>query len=97
MWYRPIQSFDDINYVQTDAAVSTQVTAADHCLDMNGQVLGMNTWGVRKDIAEGLNFAIHYNGLVSTPGDHDRRGDSAPYPDTDSDSHAYTHSNPRRH
>ena len=57
-----IQSFDDINYVQTDAAINPG-NSGGPLLNMNGQVLGMNTWAVRKDIAEGLNFAIHYSVL----------------------------------
>ena len=56
------QSFDDINYVQTDAAVNSG-NSGGPLLDMNGGVVGMNTWGVQKDISEGLNFAIHYTVL----------------------------------
>ena len=57
-----IQSFDDINYVQTDAAINPG-NSGGPLLDMNGQVVGMNTSGISKNISEGLNFAIHYNVL----------------------------------
>ena len=56
------QSFDGVNYVQTDAAVNTG-NSGGPLLDMAGRVVGMNTRGIRKDIAEGLNFAIHYQVL----------------------------------
>ena len=54
------QLFDGINYVQTDAAVNPG-NSGGPLLDMNGRVVGMNTSGMRKDISEGLNFAIHYS------------------------------------
>ena len=54
------QSFDDINYVQTDAAINPG-NSGGPLLDMNGQVVGMNTWHIGD--AEGLNFAIHYTVL----------------------------------
>ncbi len=56
------QSFDGINYVQTDAAVNSG-NSGGPLLDMNGRVVGMNTWAVKKDISEGLNFAIQYSVL----------------------------------
>ena len=57
-----IQLFDGINYVQTDAAINPG-NSGGPLLDMNGQVVGMNTSGISKNISEGLNFAIHYDVL----------------------------------
>ncbi len=54
------QLLNGINYVQTDAAVNPG-NSGGPLLDMNGRVVGMNTSGMRKDISEGLNFAIHYS------------------------------------
>ena len=54
------QLLNGINYVQTDAAVNPG-NSGGPLLDMNGRVVGMNTFGIRKDISEGLNFAIHYS------------------------------------
>ena len=49
-----------INYVQTDAAVNPG-NSGGPLLDMNGRVVGMNTWHFGD--AEGINFAIHYSVL----------------------------------
>ena len=54
-----LQSFGGINYVQTDAAINFG-NSGGPLLDMAGRVVGMNTFGISKDVAEGLSFAIHY-------------------------------------
>ena len=54
------QSRDGINYVQTDAAVNPG-NSGGPLLDMNAQVVGMNTWHYGD--SEGINFAIHYTVL----------------------------------
>ena len=54
------QSFDGIDYVQTDAAINYG-NSGGPLLDMNGRVVGMNSSGIRKDVAEGLNFAIKHS------------------------------------
>ena len=51
---------DGVDYVQTDAAVNPG-NSGGPLLNLQGEVVGMNTWGIHKDISEGLNFAIHFD------------------------------------
>ncbi len=44
-------------YIQTDAAINPG-NSGGPLMDEFGRVVGMNTWGIRKNISEGLNFAI---------------------------------------
>ena len=55
---------DGVDYVQTDAAVN-KGNSGGPLLNLHGEVIGMNTWVIRKDLAEGLNFAIHYDLLAT--------------------------------
>ena len=55
---------DGVDYVQTDAAVNPG-NSGGPLLNLQGEVVGMNTWGIHKDISEGLNFAIHFD-LMAT-------------------------------
>ena len=55
---------DGVDYVQTDAAVNPG-NSGGPLLNLQGEVVGMNTWGIHKDISEGLNFAIHFDLLTT--------------------------------
>lgn len=52
----------EVQYIQTDAAINQGNSGGP--LFLNGELVGVNTQGVRKDIAEGLNFAVHRNELI---------------------------------
>lgn len=49
---------EDILLIQTDAAINPG-NSGGPLLDRRGRIVGINTFGVPKIIAEGLNFAIH--------------------------------------
>ena len=56
-----------VDYVQTDAAVNFG-NSGGPLLNLRGEVVGMNTWVIRKDLAEGLNLAIRYDLLAAELG-----------------------------
>ena len=45
-------------FVQTDAAINRGNSGGP--LFLGDEVIGVNTWGIRKDVSEGLNFAVHH-------------------------------------
>jgi len=53
-----VRDFDGVAVVQTDTAINHGNSGGPLILLKNGKVIGVNTFGFRKDIAEGLNFAI---------------------------------------
>jgi S1-C subfamily serine protease len=53
-----VRNFDGIAVVQTDTAINHGNSGGPLILLKNGKVIGVNTFGFRKDIAEGLSFAI---------------------------------------
>ncbi len=48
----------DPEYIQTDASINHGNSGGPLISLTNGNVVGVNTWGIKKDIAEGLNFAV---------------------------------------
>lgn len=54
----------DIVYIQTDAAINHGNSGGPLISLKNGSVIGVNTFGFRKDIAEGLNFAVSAEEII---------------------------------
>ncbi|MDF1751766.1 MAG: trypsin-like peptidase domain-containing protein [Verrucomicrobiales bacterium] len=48
------------NYIQTDAAINAG-NSGGGLFDSTGKLIGINSWGFKKHIAEGLNYAIPIN------------------------------------
>ena len=89
------QSFDGINYVQTDAAVNSGNSggpAAGHERASRGH----EHLGRQKRYIRGPQFRHSIQRLVPTLGKYDRRGDCTPYCYTDSNSHSNTSANSGR-
>lgn len=53
-----IRSYGDIVIIQTDTAINRGNSGGPLISLKNGKVIGVNAFYFRKDIAEGLNFAI---------------------------------------
>ena len=51
------RSFDGVRFIQTDAAINSG-NSGGPLLDADGFVVGVNTLAVKKDVAEGLGFAV---------------------------------------
>ncbi len=59
---------DKVLYIQTDAPINGGNSGGP--LFAGEEVIGMNTWGMAKYIAEGLNFSIHYSELLKFLNEH---------------------------
>ena len=53
-----VRDIDDVRVIQTDAAINAGNSGGPLIDLATGKVIGINTFGYRKDIAEGLNFAV---------------------------------------
>lgn len=56
-----VRSLDGVEYLQTDTPINSGNSGGPLISLESGKVLGVNTFTVKKDIAEGLNFAIASN------------------------------------
>jgi len=59
---------DKVLYIQTDAPINNGNSGGP--LFVGDEVVGMNTWGYNKSVAEGLNFSVHYSELVKFMNEH---------------------------
>lgn len=58
----------DVLYIQTDAPINPGNSGGP--LFLGDRVVGVNTWGFKKDTAEGLNFAVHYSEVLEFLREH---------------------------
>ncbi len=58
----------DVLYVQTDTPTNPGNSGGP--LFLGDRVVGVNTWGLKKDTAEGLNFAVHYSEVLEFLREH---------------------------
>ncbi|MBM3951976.1 MAG: trypsin-like serine protease [Rhodospirillales bacterium] len=58
----------DVLYIQTDAPINPGNSGGP--LFLGDRVVGVNTFGARKDTAEGLNFAVHYSEVLEFLREH---------------------------
>ena len=64
----PKGSGDKVLYIQTDAPINHGNSGGP--LFLGDNVIGVNTWGKAKTIAEGLNFSVHYSEVLSFLKEH---------------------------
>ncbi len=63
-----VRQYGDIQVVQTDAPINSG-NSGGPLIDLEtGMVVGINTFGFRKDLAEGLNFAVAADEIRETFG-----------------------------
>lgn len=61
-----VRQYGDTHVVQTDAAINAG-NSGGPLIDLEtGVVIGINTFGFRKDLAEGLNFAVSADGVAES-------------------------------
>ena len=58
-------NYNGVAYIQTDAAVNLGGSGGP-LMNLEGEVVGMNTAGLPKAFAEGINFAIGFNTLTAS-------------------------------
>lgn len=63
-----LRRLDGSTWVQTDASVNRGNSGGPLIAASTGAAVGINTWGVRKDVAEGLNFALSIDEALATLG-----------------------------
>lgn len=64
----PKYAGDKVLYIQTDAPINPGNSGGP--LFLGNRVVGMNTWGYRASISEGLAFAIHYSEMMNFMNEH---------------------------
>ncbi len=64
----PSYAGDKVLYIQTDAPINRGNSGGP--LFLGNRVVGMNTWAIKKHIAEGLNFSVHYSELLNFMNEH---------------------------
>jgi serine protease Do len=58
----PVGGADDVLFIQIDTPINPGNSGGP--LFLGDKVVGVNTWGLKKNIAEGLNFAVHYSEVI---------------------------------
>lgn len=58
----------EVLYIQTDAPINPGNSGGP--LFLGNRVVGVNTFGARKDMSEGLNFAVHYSEVLEFLREH---------------------------
>lgn len=64
----PKGSGDKVLYIQTDTAINNGNSGGP--LFLGDHVIGVNTWGKSKSIAEGLSFSVHYSEVLNFLKEH---------------------------
>jgi len=52
------RELEELTFIQTDAAINPG-NSGGPLLNNKGQIIGINSFGIQKSIAEGLNFSLH--------------------------------------
>jgi len=63
----------DVGIVQTDTAINSGNSGGPLISLSNGKVIGVNTFGYRKDISEGLNFAISSRDVIKVSSEYTKK------------------------
>ena len=59
---------DEVLYVQSDVAINRGNSGGP--MFLGDKVIGINTWGLSKQVSEGLNFAVHYSEALAFMKEH---------------------------